>query len=69
MTGMVKNADCACSSGKSGYGKLVMALLLNLTDYGLEGLQNIRDEKACTSKTRQWESLVAKIYQNNPANI
>ena len=52
MTGMVQNADFICPAGKSRYCIRVMALLLELADYFLRGLQNVPDEKACTSLTK-----------------
>lgn len=52
ITGLVQNANCMCPAVKSGYCTHVMALLFELVDFSKRGLQNMLDEKACTSTTK-----------------
>ena len=53
-TGKVDFAHCDCPAGKSGYCNHVMALLIQLAEYSLSGIERIPDEIACTSSARQW---------------
>ena len=53
-TGNVHHAECSCPAGQSGYCNHVMALLLEVADYSLNQLQNVPEEVACTSRSRQW---------------
>ena len=40
-------------AGKSGYCNHVMAILLEIAEYGLYELKKVPEEKACTSKARR----------------
>lgn len=53
-TALVVFAKCSCPAGKSGYCNHVMALLFELADYSLNEFENVPEEVACTSKSRQW---------------
>ena len=50
----VIKGHCTCPAGKSGYCNHTMALLFELADYSLQGLQVVPTEISCTSKKRQW---------------
>ena len=52
-TGEVCKATCSCPAGKSGYCNHVMALLYKISEYSLNQLTDVPQEKACTSVLRK----------------
>ncbi len=53
-TGIVDKAHCNCPAGNSGVCNHVIALLLELAEYSLNGLQCVPEEITCTSRLRKW---------------
>ena len=53
-TSEVVKASCSCPAGQSGYCNHVMALLLKIASFSLQGTSEIPHEVACTSVARQW---------------
>ena len=52
-TGAVYEATCLCPAVKSGYCHHVMAFLYEITEYSLNQLTEVPQEKSCTSVLRK----------------
>ena len=62
-TSEVVKVSCSCPAGQSGYCNHVMALLLKLASFSLQGTTEIPEEVACTSIARQWGVQVINNFR------
>ena len=65
-TGKVDITHCYCPAGKSGYYNHIMALLIQLAEYSMSGIERIPDVIACTSSARQWSIPGNKEVRKGP---
>ena len=65
-SGDIISAYCTCKAGKSSYCNHIMALLLELAEYSLYELTDVRSEVACTSKARKWGIPGEKDFPKEP---
>ena len=61
----VKSGSCTCPTGGSAYCNHVMGLLFEIADYSLHQLSKVPKEISCTSRLRQWGSLMRNTHLNH----